>query len=88
MNFHHDVIARMGFDDEARRVHDLFLSGDRAAAADAVPDALADEISLVGPTGRIKERLQAWIDSPVTQLLAGTQDPAAMAALANAARLT
>ncbi len=84
MNFHHDVIARMGFEEDARRVNDLFRSGDRAAAAEAVPDALADEISLVGPAGRIKERLQAWIDSPVTEILAGTQDPAAMAALADA----
>jgi hypothetical protein len=51
-----------------------------------VPDALADEISLVGPAGRIKERLQAWIDSPVTQLLAGTQDPAALEVLADGLR--
>jgi alkanesulfonate monooxygenase SsuD/methylene tetrahydromethanopterin reductase-like flavin-dependent oxidoreductase (luciferase family) len=86
MNFHHDVIARMGFEEDARRVGELFRSGDRAAAAEAVPDALADEISLVGPAGRIKERLQAWIDSPVTEILAGTQDPAAMAALAHAIR--
>ena len=33
-----------------------------------VPDEFADEISLVGPPGRIKERLEAWKDSPVTTL--------------------
>jgi hypothetical protein len=30
---------------------------------------LADEISLVGPYDRIKTRLQAWRDTPVTTLL-------------------
>ena len=84
MNFHLDVIGRMGFADEASRVQELFLSGDREAAAGAVPDALADEISLVGPAGRIRERLGAWIGSPVTQLLAGTRDPAALKVLADA----
>jgi hypothetical protein len=36
-----------------------------------VPDEFADEISLIGPPARIKERLQAWRDSPVTTLLLG-----------------
>jgi F420-dependent oxidoreductase-like protein len=84
VNFHLNVIGRMGFAEEARRVQELFMSGDRAAAAEAVPDTLADEISLVGPAARITERLQAWIDSPVTQLLAGTRDPAALKVLADA----
>jgi alkanesulfonate monooxygenase SsuD/methylene tetrahydromethanopterin reductase-like flavin-dependent oxidoreductase (luciferase family) len=84
MNFHLNVIGRMGFAEEAAHVQALFMSGDREAAAQAVPDALADEISLVGPPGRIRERLQAWIDSPVTQLLAGTRDPAALKVLADA----
>ena len=81
VNFHLNVIGRMGFSEESARVQELFLSGDREGAAQAVPDALADEISLVGPPGRIKERLQAWIDSPVTQLLAGTRDPEAIRVL-------
>jgi len=84
MNFHLNVIGRMGFEEEAAHVQKLFMDGDREAAAKAVPDALADEISLVGPPGRIKERLQAWIDSPVTQLLAGTRDPEALKVLADA----
>jgi F420-dependent oxidoreductase-like protein len=73
-NFHLDVVSRMGFDAEAGRVQELFLSGRRDEAVDAVPDALADEISLVGPAARIKERLQAWEESPVTTLLVGSRD--------------
>ena len=34
-----------------------------------VPDQFADEISLSGSVDRIKERLKAWEDSPVTSLL-------------------
>ena len=34
----------------------------------AVPTALADEISLVGSVDKIKDRLQAWDETPVTSL--------------------
>ena len=40
-----------------------------------LPDAFADEISLIGPPGRIKERLELWRQSPVTSLLVGGRDP-------------
>jgi alkanesulfonate monooxygenase SsuD/methylene tetrahydromethanopterin reductase-like flavin-dependent oxidoreductase (luciferase family) len=59
-NFYAEYVARLGFPAEARRVQDLYLAGDKAAAAAAVPDALVDAIALVGPAGRIRERLGAW----------------------------
>jgi hypothetical protein len=77
-------LGRMGFEEEVKEVQRLFLSGDRMAAAEAVPNQLADEISLVGPPGRIKERLEAWKKSPITTLLAGTQDSNALKVLAAA----
>jgi F420-dependent oxidoreductase-like protein len=83
-NFHVNLMSRMGFEKEVHEVQRLFLEGRRAEAADAVPDQLADEISLVGPAERIKERLAAWKQSPVTKLLAGTQDLNALKALAAA----
>ena len=70
-NFHLDLIGRLGYAEEAARVQELFLAGRRDEAVRAVPDELADAISLVGPLGRIKERLQLWRDSPVTTLLIG-----------------
>jgi hypothetical protein len=33
-----------------------------------VPATLIDEIALVGPKERIRERLQPWLDSPVTTM--------------------
>lgn len=81
-NFHLNLIERLGFGEAAERVQKLFLAGQRTEAFAAVPDALADEISLAGPAERIRDRLQAWKDSPVTTLLAGTRDPAALRVLA------
>ncbi|MFI6478995.1 LLM class F420-dependent oxidoreductase [Nonomuraea sp. NPDC050663] len=68
-NFHADIIGRMGFADAAEHIQALYLSGKKDEAFHAIPDELADGISLVGPAGRIKERLEAWRASPVTSLL-------------------
>ncbi len=75
-NFHLDVVSRMGFEGEARKVQELFMDGKRDEAVAAVPDALADEISLVGPPERIRDRLAAWKESPVTTLLVGAGEEA------------
>ena len=68
-NFHTKLMARMGFEAEAMRIQELFFDGRRDEAIAAVPDAFADEISLTGSPARIRDRLQAWEDSPVTELL-------------------
>ncbi len=83
-NFHADLVRRMGYADAADKVQQLFFEGRRAEAAAAVPDAFADEISLVGPPARIRDRLQAWKQTPITTLLAGTRDAAALRVLAEA----
>src|SRR5262249_35443139 len=43
-NFHLNLVERFGYADAAAKVQQLFLAGDRAAAAAAVPDEFADEI--------------------------------------------
>ena len=58
----------MGFEAEAEKIQDLYLAGKKDEAAMAVPTALADEISLVGSVDKIKDRLQAWDETPVTSL--------------------
>jgi F420-dependent oxidoreductase-like protein len=81
-NFHADLMARMGFEEEARLIQELFLAGRRQEAVLAVPDAFADEISLVGPRERIAERLELWRKGPVTDLLALSPDPHSLRVLA------
>ncbi|MBN7798834.1 LLM class F420-dependent oxidoreductase [Parahaliea mediterranea] len=68
-NFHKELMARMGFEDEAEQIQELFFAGQRDEAIACVPDAFADEISLCGPRERIREKLQDWERSPVTTLL-------------------
>jgi F420-dependent oxidoreductase-like protein len=75
-NFHQELMARMGFEAEAEKIQQLFFEGKRAEAIQTVPDAFADEIALVGPVARIKERLEAWKDTPVTTLLVMGHDKA------------
>lgn len=68
-NFHKELMARMGFPDEAEQIQDLFFEGKRDEGIAAVPDAFADEISLCGPRDRVREKLADWQDSPITTLL-------------------
>jgi hypothetical protein len=84
-NFHLNLIGRLGFEAEAKTVQKLFLEGKRMEAVAAVPDKLADEISLAGPPARVRDRLQAWRESPVTTILAGTRDLTTLRLLAEAA---
>jgi F420-dependent oxidoreductase-like protein len=75
-NFHMELMSRMGFEAEAHKIQDLFINGKRAEAIAAVPDQFADEISLVGPMDRIRDRLEAWRETPITSLLIGSHDKA------------
>lgn len=59
-NFYNDYCKMLGYEDAAVEIQDKFLGRDRAGAAAAVPDALVDEVALVGPKERIRERLADW----------------------------
>jgi F420-dependent oxidoreductase-like protein len=71
-NFYNDYAKRLGYEEAAVRIQDAFLAGDRGAAIAAVPDALVDEISLIGPRERIRDRIAAWKASPVGTMCLGT----------------
>jgi len=68
-NYHTKLMQRMGYEAEALKIQELFFAGRRDEAIAAVPSAFADEISLVGPIERIRDRVAAWEDSPVTTIL-------------------
>jgi len=87
-NFYNDLTKRIGYEAAAAKIQDLFLDGKRNDAAAAVPDALIDEISLIGPPVRIRDRLQAWQDIAkknwVGSLVLVGADAAAMRVIAEA----
>ena len=87
-NFYNDHAKRMGYTDAAVKIQDLFLDGKRAEAVAAVPDALVDEVALVGPKARIVDRLAAWREAGrnrhVGALLTRGASPEALRVIAEA----
>jgi len=81
-NFYTDYAARLGYEEAALKIQDLYLDGKKVEAMAAVPDELADSVSLVGTRERIAERIEAWKKSPATTLLLGAQQPEAIQLLA------
>jgi F420-dependent oxidoreductase-like protein len=84
-NFYNDLASAYGFEDDARRIQDLYLDGKKKEAAAAVPDALVDEMTLVGPRERIAERIAAWRESGATTMLVSTRDLGTIRAIAELA---
>jgi F420-dependent oxidoreductase-like protein len=68
-NFYHALATRYGFGEVADKIQDLFLSGKKEEAVNAVPDELVRQVSLVGPRGFVAERLAAFAEAGVTTLL-------------------
>jgi len=85
-NFYNDLAKRLGYEEAAARIQDLFLGGKKMEAAAAVPDDLVDACHLVGPKERIRERLQAWKEAGrkgwVHTMNVGSPQPEALELLA------
>ena len=85
-NFYNDYAKRMGFEEAAVEIQDLFLDGKKAEAIAAVPDELVDAVHLVGPADKIRDRLQAWKEAgkrrEVATLQVGAMQPEALELLA------
>ena len=60
-NFYNDYAKRLGYEEAAVKIQDLYLAGKKAEAMAQVPDALVDAVALVGPKERIRDRLDAWL---------------------------
>ena len=59
-NFYTTYATAMGYGEAAEKIQDLYLAGNKAEAAAAVPDELVDEVAMVGPEDVIRERAKAW----------------------------
>ena len=67
-NFYNDLVCRYGYEDVAGEIQDLYLSGNKLEASRLVPEQLIDEVSLIGPSAMIRDRLSVWKDAGVTTL--------------------
>ena len=64
-NFYNQAVRRYGFEDAAREVQDLYLSGKKEEAAAALPAELIDTVCLVGPHEAVRDRLRAFDEAGV-----------------------
>ncbi len=68
-NFHHEVFARMGWEAVVDQVQALYLAGDKAAAAAAIPLEMVEDVALVGPPDKIRDELDRWRETCITEFL-------------------
>ena len=59
-NFYNAAYSRAGYGDIAAEVQRLWVEGDKAAAAAAVPDELVLSAYLIGDEGMVRDRLRAY----------------------------
>jgi F420-dependent oxidoreductase-like protein len=71
-NFYNQLACRMGFEQEAERIQDLYLAGRPREAAEAVPLEFIDETALLGSPRRVAERLGRYEQAGVTTLSIAT----------------
>ncbi len=75
-NFYNRLASSYGFEDEATKVQELFLSGDRFASYEAIPKELMDITGLAGPPDRVAERIQRYekvgVGTLIVNPMAGT----------------
>lgn len=68
-NFHFEVFARMGYEDVATKVQELYLEGKKEAAAAAIPLEMVEDVALVGPPDKIRDELPKWRETCITEFL-------------------
>jgi F420-dependent oxidoreductase-like protein len=73
-NFHKRVIERAGYGEVAQKIQDLWLGGRQKEAVMAVPDELADALSLIGSRESLREKIGRWKRSPATTLMIGVAE--------------
>ncbi len=68
-NFYNDLAVRYGYEDEAARVQELYLAGEKAAAAAALPEDLVRDTALIGTEQEVQSRVDALVAAGVSTLM-------------------
>jgi F420-dependent oxidoreductase-like protein len=79
-NFYNELACQYGYEKEAKEIQDLYLDGKKKEAEAVVPLELLERAHLVGPESYVKERIQAFKESGVTnlQVAPASDDPAGL----------
>ena len=79
-NFYNTLAQHYGYEHEAEQIQELYLGGNKRDAEALVPTELLEMCNLVGPESYVKERIEAFRESGVTnlQVTPVADDPAAL----------
>lgn len=72
-NFHFDVFARMGWEEVATKVQELYLDGRKQEAAALIPVEMVEDVALIGPVDKIRDDLARWKETCLTTVLLSGQ---------------
>ena len=75
MNFHNQVFIRMGYEEVAVKVQELYLAGKKDEATALIPDELVEDLHIIGTPAEVKDKVAAWEDTGVTTLLVSLHTP-------------
>jgi len=67
-NFYNNIFRKYGYEEEAEKIQDLFLSGRKEEAMAAVPQDFLDATAMVGDEGWVRDRVEAYKAAGVTHL--------------------
>jgi F420-dependent oxidoreductase-like protein len=67
-NFYNQLAVRMGYAEEATRVQELYLSGKKVEAAEAVPQEFIERTAILGNKTQVKERIRQYAAAGVGTL--------------------
>jgi F420-dependent oxidoreductase-like protein len=70
-NFYNQLVQRYGYVEEAKTIQDLYLGGDKAGAAAAVPDSLVDATSAFGSADKLRDDLARFEAAGATMPVLG-----------------
>lgn len=74
-NFHKTLFDRMGYQDVADRIQELYLAGRKDEATALVPDELVEEVTIVGNADEVRAGVRRWEEAGVTMLILTLRSP-------------
>jgi F420-dependent oxidoreductase-like protein len=74
-NYYNELFRRYGFEDEARRIQDLYLDRRRDEALAAVTDEMVDLVTIIGPVEECRRQLDELERLGVTEMAMGLSVP-------------
>ena len=83
-NFHKTVFERMGYQDIADEIQELYLAGRKDEATAKVPDELIEETNIVGDVDEVRAGVKRWEDAGVTMLVLTLRTPEEVRQVADA----